>query len=106
MRLDRAGELNLLALAIGEVGGSKCRTVRLFLGQCDGLPRAVRRSDGAYFGSKLYFRNLACRLCRLNPRYFAALVRLPPKRSSAATIGFALQGRRRRLHDLIQRRFR
>jgi len=39
MRLDGASELNLLALTIGEVRGSKRRTLRLFSGQIDGPPR-------------------------------------------------------------------
>src|ERR1700735_3553191 len=42
--------------------------------------------EAAYWFSNLYFLSLECKLCRLMPRDFAAIVRLRPARASASAI--------------------
>ena len=89
VRLDRAGEMDLLALAVGQVGLRR-KQVRgstvpdmppvrwLFARQ---LSRPLRMVVHPVRGF-----SLACRLCRLRPSSSAAAVRLPPPRSSASPI--------------------
>ncbi len=85
MRLDRACEMDLLALAIGKIGLAECRGRRRVPGH-SGRGYSVSGTDARPSPSMSYRSSFAYRLWRLKPRSSAAAVRLPPVSSRAASM--------------------